>query len=182
MIPGAGCPNRGTRRAAVRRLAVALLLVFITAGGALAQVGVGVSIPEASSLTISHASVTFDLSVGTYPPSEFPAYYAPTLSEPVSDQMSITVFTNLDNWTVEVSFTGLYNETDNVILPASQLEYSLNGGLNWHQFSQGSNTIIVGSGPTVTYDTRSFEVRFRVDGSETPGVYLGTLTYTLVSH
>jgi len=165
--------------AAARTMAaVAVALALATAA---AQVGVGAAIPEAASLTISHDQVAFDLSAAVYPPARFPAYYSPTDPEPAAETMSFTVFTNLSRWTVVVTFDGLYNERENVILPADQLEYSLDG-VTWHPFALGSNTIVVGRGPTPVHETYPFGVRLRIDGAEPPGTYVGSLTFSLNSN
>src|SRR5690606_4768956 len=105
------------------RRALASLALVVAASTASAQVSVGATIPGAASLTISHDQVVFDLSQAVYPPARFPAYYLPTDPDPATDPMSFTVFTNVSGWTIVVTFSGLYNEQENVILPADQLEY-----------------------------------------------------------
>ncbi|HEX7039729.1 MAG TPA: hypothetical protein VF202_06440 [Trueperaceae bacterium] len=162
------------------RRALASLALVVAASTASAQVSVGATIPEAASLTISHDQVVFDLSQAVYPPARFPAYYLPTDPDPATDPMSFTVFTNVSGWTIVVTFSGLYNEQENVILPADQLEYSLDG-VTWHAFAPGSNRIVVGRGPTAVQETYRFAVRLRIDGTEPPGRYVGSLTFSLNS-
>lgn len=166
------------RCAASRAMAASMLLS--AAVTATAQVSVGASIPETASLTISHDRVVFDLAAAVYPPAEFPAYYMPTDPEPGSEPMTFTVFTNLSRWAVVVDFTGLYNERENVALPSRQLEYSLDG-VTWRPFSAGGVNVVVGQGPTTVHQTYELAVRLRIDGSEPPGTYVGSLTFTLTS-
>ena len=146
-----------------------------------AQIGIGVEIPQNATMTISHSEVVFDLSSVGYPPPSFPAYYYPTRPDPQSEPMSFSVFTNIASWTADVTYWGLLNEQDNVILPADRLEYSTDGGATWYAFSLGGNTIVQSLSGTTEIAKYPFALRLRLVGDEVPGVYTGVLAFSLVT-
>lgn len=158
-----------------------VIIGLLLGSKAVAQISVGAEFPETTSLSISHSMVSFDLASASYPPASFPAYYYPTEPDPVSDSMTFTVFTNLESWSVDVDFPGLFNELDNAALPVDRLEYSTNGGSTWHAFALGGNTIVQGLARTESYATYDFAIRLRVEGDEAPGTYIGVLTFTLAT-
>lgn len=154
----------------MRSLFLALLL-----GLALAQVPIGVNLPEGSSLSLSAEEVVFDLSQAPYPPPSFPFAYAPT--QP-SLPLTLRLFTNLQGgFAVEVEATPLLSETGAEI-PAVQLEYRLNGG-PW--IPLGPRVVLLtGQGPTLGYQSHLLEFRLVLTGREAPGVYRGSLLFSLV--
>ena len=157
----------------MRYLVVILLACVLSTAGA--QLGVGIELPEGSTLSLSAEAVTFDLRQAGYPPREFPAYYEPTHpTEPVV----LRLFSNIEGaWRLEAGFAeGLLREAGGAI-PPDQLEYRLDGG-PWLRFGH-SVVMLEGHGLSEAYDTHTIEFRIRLVGNERPGLYEGVLTFTL---
>ncbi len=144
-------------------------------------VGISVEFPSIGSLLISAEEVTFDLSGQNYPPAEFPATYLPV--EP-SEPITITVTSNTSSWRLSAEFTGLVNVEENLQLPASQLEYSIDGSV-WLPFS--TQPVYLTLDPPLPTDViaaprvHTLELRLVVIGNEAPGKYEGTLTFSLTT-
>ncbi|MEN2981823.1 MAG: hypothetical protein ABDH20_04400 [Thermus sp.] len=153
----------------MRKLALVLLW-----GLGLAQVPIGVNLPEGTSLSLSTEEVVFDLTQAPFPPPSFPFAYPP--SRPLGP-LSLRVFTNLEGgFAVEVQAGSLLSERGGEI-PAGQLEYRLDGG-PW--IPLGPRVVLLtGSGPTGGYRTHTLEFRLVLTGRETPGTYRGSLLFTL---
>ncbi|GAB5601516.1 hypothetical protein FJNA_00400 [Thermus sp. FJN-A] len=141
---------------------------------ALAQVPIGVNLPEGSALTLSAEEVVFDLARTGYPPPTFPFAYAPTAP---SGPLTLSVFSNLEGgWTVEVLAEPLVADGGKLLSP-SQLEVRVNGG-PWTPL--GPRTVLLtGSGPSGGYQRHLVEVRLILTGQEAPGVYRGSLVFAL---
>ncbi len=152
----------------------ATLLAMGMALFALAQVPVGVNLPEGSALSLSAEEVVFDLAQKGYPPPTFPYPYDPT-SPP--GPLTLSVFSNVEGgWAVEVLAEPLVAEGGKVLSP-SQLEVRVDGG-PWTAL--GPRTVLVtGSGPSGGYRRHLLEFRLVLTGSEAPGVYRGSLVFTL---
>lgn len=142
-------------------------------------VGVVVDFPQVGALSISHSTVSFDLSGANYPPATFPGYYYPVAPD---QPMSISVTSNQSNWVLTGEFTGLLNVEENVILPPHQLQYSIDGS-EWYSFASSGVTLAVAPATTSVNAPQSYtlELRLMVTGNEVPGRYEGTLTFSLVS-
>ncbi|MCS7218316.1 MAG: hypothetical protein NZ846_04995 [Thermus sp.] len=153
----------------MRKLALILLW-----GLGLAQVPIGVNLPEGTSLSLSAEEVVFDLTQAPFPPPSFPFAYPP--SRPQAP-LSLRVFTNLEGgFAVEVQAGPLLSDRGGEI-PAGQLEYRLNGG-PW--IPLGPRVVLLtGSGPTGGYRTHTLEFRLVLTGREAPGMYRGSLLFTL---
>lgn len=162
-------------------LALALLLCTATRAQQPAGVGIAVEFPQVGSLSISHAEVTFDLSASTFPPREFPGYYLPISP---SEPMTFSVTSNASNWMVTAEFTGLFNVDENTMLAPDQLQYRIDGS-DWFALGASAVTLAMGSasshGPSATPQQHTLELRLVVWGTEAPGSYEGTLTFTLVT-
>lgn len=141
---------------------------------AAAQVPVGVNLPEGSALALSAEEVVFDLERAGFPPPAFPHPYAPT-SPP--GPLTLSVFSNVEGgWAVEVMAEPLVAEGGRLLSP-SQLEVRVNGG-PW--LPLGPKTVLLtGSGPSGGYQRYLLEFRLVLTGSEAPGVYRGSLVFTL---
>ena len=141
---------------------------------ALAQVPVGVNLPEGSALTLSAEEVVFDLAQGAYPPPSFPYAYAPTSPR---GPLTLSVFSNLEGgWAVEVLAEPLIAEGGKLLSP-SPLEVRVDGG-PWMPL--GPRTVLLtGSGPSGGYRRHLLEFRLVLTGQEAPGLYRGSLVFTL---
>lgn len=165
----------------------ALLGTLLT--GALAQdlpegepgIGVTVEFPAVGSLQISANEVAFDLTGPDYPPTEFPAYYLPASP---TQPIIITITSNTTDWQVLVEFTGFLNEDANLQLPADQLEFRLDSVSEWLPLNQLPITLalsVPSTDPLAAPSEHTLELRLKVTGDEAPGVYAGTLIFTLSS-
>ncbi|MFN4072382.1 MAG: hypothetical protein ACK4G4_03025 [Thermus sp.] len=150
------------------------LALFPLLALALAQVPIGVNLPEGTSLSLSAEEVVFDLTQSPFPPPSFPYAYAPTAPP---GPLTLRLFTNLEGgFAVEVEATPLLAE-GGAQIPSSQVEYRLNGG-PW--IPLGPKIILLtGSGPTAGYQSYVLEFRLVLTGQEVPGVYRGSLLFTL---
>jgi hypothetical protein len=141
---------------------------------ALAQVPIGVNLPEGTSLSLSAEEILFDLTQSAYPPPSFPYAYAPTLPQ---GPLTLRLFTNLEGgFAVEVEATPLLAE-GGAEIPPGQVEYRLNGG-PWIPLGP-KVVLLTGSGPTSGYQSYVLEFRLVLTGREVPGVYRGSLLFTL---
>lgn len=144
-------------------------LLFI----AQAQLPVGADIPAGSVIKLSQDKVVFDLESQPYPPPKFPAYYE--LNEPVV----VSFFSNIDgNWNMEAGLSGGLVNQDGPAIPASQLEYRLNGFGEWRPL--GQNIILLTRlSASAAYEEVLLELRLKLVGNERPGRYQGVLELTL---
>ncbi|WP_243030432.1 hypothetical protein [Thermus altitudinis] len=149
----------------------AILLAF---SWALAQVPIGVNLPEGTSLSLSTEEVVFDLTQSHFPPPNFPYAYLPSSPQ---GPLTLRLFTNLEGgFAVEVEATPLLAE-GGAQIPAGQVEYRLNGG-PWIPLGP-KVVLLTGSGPTAGYQSYVLEFRLVLTGQEAPGVYRGSLLFTL---
>lgn len=150
------------------------LVLLLVLGMALAQVPIGVNLPEGTSLSLNAEEVVFDLTQRNYPPPSFPFAYSPTSP---SGPLTLRLFTNLEGgFAVEVEASPLLAE-GGAEIPASQVEYRLNGG-PWIPLGP-KVVLLTGSGPTAGYQSYVLEFRLVLTGQEVPGVYRGSLLFTL---
>ncbi|WP_240307566.1 hypothetical protein [Thermus caldifontis] len=141
---------------------------------ALAQVPIGVNLPEGTSLSLSAEEVVFDLTQSPYPPPSFPFAYAPSSPQ---GPVTLRLFTNLEGgFALEVEASPLLSE-GGAQIPASQVEYRLNGG-PWIPLGP-KVVLLTGTGPTAGYQSYVLEFRLVLTGQEVPGVYRGSLLFTL---
>lgn len=141
---------------------------------ALAQVPIGVNLPEGSALSLSAEEVVFDLAQAPYPPPSFPYAYGPTTPK---DPLVLSLFSNLEGgWAVEVQAEPLLAEGGKII-PPGQLEVRVDGG-PW--FPLGPRVVLLtGQGPSGGYRRHFLEFRLILTGREAPGVYRGVLVFSL---
>lgn len=164
-------------------LAAALLASFVQSQG----IGLGVTadFPGVGSLRVDPVEIHFELNEEQYPPPEFPWYYSPRHENPDWDGViHLDVNANLGSWLVTAEFHGLVNEQENLLLPASQLQYRVDEAGQWESFELGSTTLLIGVPGQFDAATESHEVQLRLEvtGRETPGSYTGTLLFTLASN
>jgi hypothetical protein len=160
----------------MKYLIYALTTISFLLGLINAQVGVGVEIPEGTTITLSSERVVFDLGVQGFPPPEFPYFYEPTApTEPVT----LRLFSNISgNWQLEVSMSGGFTGAGGRVIPVTQLEYRLNGG-SWLPMASRV-ALVSGSGASSAYETHTLELRLKLVGNEAPGSYEGVLNFTFV--
>lgn len=174
-----------TRAAAVSCvLAASLLTMTSFAAGQGIGLGVTADFPGVGSLRVDPVEIHFDLSDELYPPPEFPSYYSPRHENLDWDGViHLDVNANLGSWLVTAEFHGLVNEQDNVLLPASQLQYRVDESEQWESFVLGNTTLLMGVPGQLDAATEShtLQLRLEVTGQETPGSYTGTLLFTLSS-
>ncbi|MDM7325329.1 MAG: hypothetical protein P3W93_010215 [Thermus sp.] len=148
--------------------------ILLTFSWALAQVPIGVNLPEGTSLSLSAEEVVFDLTQSTFPPPSFPYAYPPSAPQ---GPLTLRLFTNLGGgFAVEVEATPLLAEGGAQISPG-QVEYRLNGG-PWIPLGP-KVVLLTGSGPTSGYQSHVLEFRLVLTGQEAPGIYRGSLLFTL---
>lgn len=148
--------------------------MILVSSWALAQVPIGVNLPEGTSLSLSTEEVVFDLTQSAYPPPSFPFAYAPSVPQ---SPVTLRLFTNLEGgFALEVEATPLLAE-GGAQIPAGQVEYRLNGG-PWIPLGP-KVVLLTGTGPTAGYQSYVLEFRLVLTGQEVPGVYRGSLLFTL---
>jgi hypothetical protein len=155
-----------------------LLLLLLSLG--LAQeplavpLGVGVTIPQGSILSLSHDRIAFDLGQAVYPPREFPAYYGKTSP---TEPLELRLFSNMEgSWALHVETTGLFTTTGEAILP-SQLEYRLDDG-PWLSLGP-SIELFSGRGASQAFERYTLDLRLKITGAEAAGFYEGLLIFRL---
>lgn len=151
-----------------------LLALWLSLGLALAQVPIGVNLPEGTSLSLSAEEVVFDLAQAPFPPPSFPFAYGP--SRP-SGALTLRLFTNLEGgFALEVE-AGPLVAPNGAEIPIGQVEYRLNGG-PW--IPLGPRVVLLtDTGPTGGYRNHTLEFRLVLTGREAPGTYRGSLLFTL---
>ncbi len=153
----------------MRRIPVLFLLGF-----ALAQVPIGVNLPEGSALSLSAEEVFFNLAQAPFPPPSFPYAYSPTNP---GGPLTLSLFSNVEGgWALEVLAEPLVAEGGRLLSP-SQLEVRVDGG-PWVPLGPRV-VLLTGSGPTAGYRRHLLEFRLVLTGQEAPGVYRGSLVFTL---
>lgn len=141
------------------------------------SVRVHIVIPSILGLWVSNDSVVFDFNVyvsnGTYPPTNFPAYYNPTTGTAENPNgVGVRVFSNdaSTSWALTTWGSGDFSTT----VALDQLEYSPAGAATWSQYST-TETQIASGNKTGGWENHDQDLRFRAESDDEPvdaGIYI----------
>jgi len=144
--------------------------LLLTLAPALAQATwiVQTLIPETVALRTPTTQIAFELQ--DYPPKSFPATYPASNLE--GGVLPVQVFSNApDTWSLVLQIPDLKDQSGQLLLPARQVLYRVNGGL-WLRADGTPQIIYTQTGPTEDWLELRLEFALELLGSERAGSYV----------
>ncbi|WP_448566227.1 hypothetical protein [Thermus sp.] len=125
-------------------------------------------IPETVALRTPTTQIAFDLK--DYPPKSFPATYPASNLE--GGVLPVQVFSNAPGvWSLVLQIPDLKDQSGQLLLPARQVLYRVNGGL-WLRADGTPQIIYTQTGPTGDWLELRLEFALELLGSERAGSYV----------
>lgn len=142
------------------------LLFLLSSAWAQATWIVQTLIPETIAIRTPTVEITFDLK--DYPPKSFPAQFPASFPEGV---FPVQVYANAPGvWSLLLQVPDLKDPTGEVILPARQILYRVNGGL-WLRADGTPQILYTQAGPTPGWLELRLEFALELLGNERAGRY-----------
>jgi hypothetical protein len=144
------------------------LLLFLAPTLAQATWIVQTLIPETVALRTPTTQITFELK--DYPPKSFPTTYPASNLE--GGVLPVQVFSNAPGvWSLVLQIPDLQDQSGQLLLPARQVLYRVNGGL-WLRADGTPQIIYTQTGPTGDWLEIRLEFALELLGSERAGSYV----------